>query len=516
MTILLRDLIDIPERAGAEDYVLRLTDSVGPGHVESTLDAYVVTPDLADSFDTGLGLIADAVATGISRGAFLSGSFGSGKSHFMAVLHAIVRHDPLARAKPELQPVIARHDATLQDRRFLPLAFHLLGAESMEEALFAGYLRQIEERHPGAPLPAVHQSDELFRDADALRARAGRRPVLRAAERRWRPGRLGRPAGQWLVERRDLRPGPGRQPGRAPAPGAGQRPGVHLLRRVRAPGRLRRPGHRPGGDLGPRPGAGLRRRGAVPGRAGALAGVQRAGPGVLPAGVAEADQAGGVGHRQPADPAGLLRRPADGPAPVVRRRRGERGRAGRPGPRVPAPGQTVCHHRARPGQPAVRGPAAAAPAQGRAGPAGAGRPVRQLGPAARRMGRAARRGEHRRATPRLRRGGLPADLPLLPGADLHPAVPGECDAAGADRAQGDAADAGGPAQRADRRRRHPGRRRLRLHRPGPERPGAGPAGGRAVPGSEHAVRGEAAPGPAPHVRADRGGPGRRGTQAPRR
>ena len=29
MTTLLRDVIDIPERAGAEDYVLRLTDSVG-------------------------------------------------------------------------------------------------------------------------------------------------------------------------------------------------------------------------------------------------------------------------------------------------------------------------------------------------------------------------------------------------------------------------------------------------------------------------------------------------------
>jgi hypothetical protein len=28
MSVLLRDVIDIPEHAGAEDYVLRLTDSV--------------------------------------------------------------------------------------------------------------------------------------------------------------------------------------------------------------------------------------------------------------------------------------------------------------------------------------------------------------------------------------------------------------------------------------------------------------------------------------------------------
>ena len=173
MSTLLKDVIDIPERAGAEDYVLRLTDSVGEGHVGRTLDAYVVTPALAESFDAALGLVADAVSAGVSRGAFLTGSFGSGKSHFMAVLHAILRHDPHARAKPELQPVIARHDATLQDLRFLPLAFHLLGAESMEEALFGGYLRQLAQLHPGAPLPAVHRSEALFDDADRMRSRLG-------------------------------------------------------------------------------------------------------------------------------------------------------------------------------------------------------------------------------------------------------------------------------------------------------------------------------------------------------
>lgn len=38
MTILLRDVIDIPEHSGAEDYVLRLTDSVDDRMVARTLD----------------------------------------------------------------------------------------------------------------------------------------------------------------------------------------------------------------------------------------------------------------------------------------------------------------------------------------------------------------------------------------------------------------------------------------------------------------------------------------------
>jgi hypothetical protein len=173
MSVLLRDVIDIPEQAGAEDYVLRLTDSVGAAVVERTLSEYVVTPALADAFDIALALVADALRSGISRGAFLTGSFGSGKSHFMAVLYALLRHDPAARAKKELQPVIARYDEVLIDRQVLPLAYHLIGAESLEQALFDGYLRQVEQRHPGAPLPALHHSDAIFADAERLRERDG-------------------------------------------------------------------------------------------------------------------------------------------------------------------------------------------------------------------------------------------------------------------------------------------------------------------------------------------------------
>ncbi|MBK6874125.1 MAG: phage resistance protein [Kineosporiaceae bacterium] len=173
MSILLRDVIDIPERAGAEDYVLRLTDSVGHAAARRTLDEYVVTDAIAEAFDAALGIVAEAIGSGVSRGAFLTGSFGSGKSHFMAVLHALLEHEPAARAKAELQAVVAKHDSQLAERRILPLAFHLLGAKTMEEALFQGYVRQVGERHPGALLPAVHRSDALLEDAERLRIQLG-------------------------------------------------------------------------------------------------------------------------------------------------------------------------------------------------------------------------------------------------------------------------------------------------------------------------------------------------------
>lgn len=177
MTTLLSDVFDIPTRAGVEDYVLRLTDSVGD-RAKGALESYVVTPALAEAFDIGLSLVADALKTGYNRGAFLTGSFGSGKSHYMAVLHALLRRVPEARTIAELQPVVARHDPVLEDKNLLPLAFHFLDGDSMEQVLFDGYVKQVQALHPDAPLPAFFPSDSLLANAESYRANLGTQKFL--------------------------------------------------------------------------------------------------------------------------------------------------------------------------------------------------------------------------------------------------------------------------------------------------------------------------------------------------
>ena len=172
MSTLLKDLLDIPAETGAEDYVLRLTDSVG-SHADAALRDYVVTEDIAAAFDQALGLISDALAQHTSRAAFLVGTFGSGKSHFMAVLHALLRQDPQARGIPELGPVLHRHDPALRDRMILPLVFHMINQPSLEEALYTGYLNQVQHLHPEAPLPALHATEQILQDADTYRQDLG-------------------------------------------------------------------------------------------------------------------------------------------------------------------------------------------------------------------------------------------------------------------------------------------------------------------------------------------------------
>lgn len=173
MTTLLRDVIDIPERVGADDYVLRLTDSTDDdAHIAATLDEYVLTDSLTDNFFSAIDLVADALTKNTSRAAYLTGSFGSGKSHYMAVLYALLGNHPAARTT-KFQQLTGRYDGQLAGTKILRLTYHLLGAKSMEQAVLRGYVEQIRRLHPEAPLPAVHVSDTLLLDAENLRDRMG-------------------------------------------------------------------------------------------------------------------------------------------------------------------------------------------------------------------------------------------------------------------------------------------------------------------------------------------------------
>ena len=103
------DVFDLPERVHQGDFVLRLSEGVE--RAGQTLSDYVVTPQLARCFDDALSLIGSAVGANTSKGAYLHGSFGSGKSHFMAVLTLLLRGDSGARSTPELAGAVAKSNA---------------------------------------------------------------------------------------------------------------------------------------------------------------------------------------------------------------------------------------------------------------------------------------------------------------------------------------------------------------------------------------------------------------------
>lgn len=173
----LDELFDLPEHVGANDFILNLTEAIL--RPEVTVKDYVVPPQLQHCFDEALALVKDSLATRRSAGAYLHGSFGSGKSHFMAVLYLLLSNNARARSLPELADVVAKHDWTT-GRRFLLVPYHMIGAETLEERLLGGYLDRLREVHPDAAPPALYNADAMVENALKMRGQFGDEPFFRA------------------------------------------------------------------------------------------------------------------------------------------------------------------------------------------------------------------------------------------------------------------------------------------------------------------------------------------------
>lgn len=169
--MLLRDAITIPTEVRQGDLVFTLADAAD--HAAQTLDDYVVTPQLETAFLEATSLVRAAVQEHSSKAAFLSGSFGAGKSNFMGVLQLLLNGQPAALAKPELASVVKQLSDWRGDRKFLTVPFQLIGAASLESALFGGYVTYVRERHPDAPLPEVYADEPILDNADELLAKLG-------------------------------------------------------------------------------------------------------------------------------------------------------------------------------------------------------------------------------------------------------------------------------------------------------------------------------------------------------
>jgi len=169
---LIKDLISIPEQVNRGDFVLNLVDGVQ--HPDETARNYVVTDQLAKAFGEALTFLKSVYASpgGKSKATYLHGSFGSGKSHFMAILSLLLEGHEAVRNLPRLQPVFRQHDWAT-GKKFLLVPLHMLNKESMEQGILGGYTEFIRRKEPGCPLPAFFKSAEILANAQELRPSMG-------------------------------------------------------------------------------------------------------------------------------------------------------------------------------------------------------------------------------------------------------------------------------------------------------------------------------------------------------
>lgn len=166
----LRTLLDLPERVQKTQFVVVLSKSVG--EPAGVIRNYAVTNQIRDAFDLALGYVKSAIDEQQNVASYLHGSFGSGKSHFMAVLSLMLGNHPDVWAMPDFHALRAKHE-WLRQRKILRLHFNMIDADSIEQNVFGGYVAYVQSNHPDAPLPALFADVGLLRDAQNLRQRIG-------------------------------------------------------------------------------------------------------------------------------------------------------------------------------------------------------------------------------------------------------------------------------------------------------------------------------------------------------
>jgi hypothetical protein len=166
----LRELLDLPERIHKSQFVVTLEKGVG--NPESVAEHYAVTAEIHDAYDRALGLVKSSIFDHQNVASYLHGSFGSGKSHFMALLSLMLADDSRAFAAPELHDLRLKHE-WLQGKRVLRLHFNMIDAETLEDRIFKGYLSHLAQHASSAPLPAIFKDAELFENANGLRRDLG-------------------------------------------------------------------------------------------------------------------------------------------------------------------------------------------------------------------------------------------------------------------------------------------------------------------------------------------------------
>jgi hypothetical protein len=192
-----RDLFDLPEEVRKGDFVLKLSE--GLERPAETARQYVVTPGLVDKFHQALGLVGAALSDSRSKAAYVHGSFGSGKSHFMALLSLLLSGAEEAWRIPALHGLRQKHPFTAEEPRLAQLHFHMIGADSIESAVFLQYLRFVEARHPEATIPGLFADEKLFEDASELLETVGDETFF--AKMTTGTGRLGAFSDRWDRER---------------------------------------------------------------------------------------------------------------------------------------------------------------------------------------------------------------------------------------------------------------------------------------------------------------------------
>ena len=154
MSPTITDVFDLPakEDIGALRYVVRLTDEKDPKALADLVRDYVLTPTVRKELPVVMDRLRHAHERGEEEGRFVHGSFGSGKSHFMAYLGLLLENHDVGWAKPDplIEELEKKHRDWIRGANVLVVRLHMLtmahGGAGFDRAVYAAF-NQALARH---------------------------------------------------------------------------------------------------------------------------------------------------------------------------------------------------------------------------------------------------------------------------------------------------------------------------------------------------------------------------------
>ena len=142
----IRDVFDLPP--SIPRCIVKIQDFDDEQTLQENIRDYVMTDHVA----TEMERLVDRIVTSCERqeageGHYLHGSFGSGKSHFMAILGLILRDHPAIWTKdhPAIQAMRSQYEARLAGRPILVVPVYMLGQSSFQSACYNAANEQLTD-----------------------------------------------------------------------------------------------------------------------------------------------------------------------------------------------------------------------------------------------------------------------------------------------------------------------------------------------------------------------------------
>lgn len=135
--LLVRDVLDLPDEV--PECVVNIRQFDDPDVLAENVRDYVITPRVAQELEDFVQRLHRSVQWHEGgRGHFVHGSFGSGKSHFMATLGLILQGHPAIWQKdhPIIQKLRAEFSDWLGSHPVLVVPVYMLGQETFQQAMY--------------------------------------------------------------------------------------------------------------------------------------------------------------------------------------------------------------------------------------------------------------------------------------------------------------------------------------------------------------------------------------------